>query len=84
MDESPVHDEAGINQSRVDIELGQGEKSGNFQIEVDEPVTRQRPGLLVGVTILFAEWTVDLVDNFDGYVVAEREGNFVFSATAGK
>ena len=65
VDEFPIHDEPGIDQVRIDFQLGQGEKPGDFEIEMDEPVARQRPGLLVGVSVLFALGTIDLIDNLN-------------------
>lgn len=73
VDELPVHDEPGIDQGRIDFQLGQSEKSGDFEVKMNEPVTRQRPGLLVRVTVLFAMGAIDLIDNLDGYIVVEGE-----------
>lgn len=73
VDEFPIHDEPGIDQVRIDFQLGQGEKPGDFEVEMDEPVARQRPGLLVGVSVLFALGTIDLIDNLNGHVVVEGQ-----------
>ena len=73
VDEFPVHDKPWVDQSGIDFQLGQGEKSGNFEVEMYEPVTGQRPGLLVRVPVLFAMGTIDLIDNLNGHIVVEGE-----------
>ena len=82
MHESPVHDKARIDQGRIDVELGHGKNSGDFQVEMHEPVPGKRPGLLMGVAVYFTVWTKDAINNLGGHVVAEGEGNRVFSASA--
>jgi hypothetical protein len=71
VNKTPIHDESRIDQSWIDLKLGSGEHPGNIEIEMDKPVSGNRPAFLWRVPIFFTMRTIDLTDDLSGYTVIE-------------
>lgn len=71
MDEAAVHDKTGVDQGRVYIESGHAKHSGDFQVEVQRPVSGYGPGAVERIAIELAAGAIGPVDNLRWHVVLE-------------